>query len=161
MPVYVARAEGDCCDPVIRDGDWMVCDRRGDFKPGRFIIYSLDGARPQVKQLLVEDGVTILHRVNPAMEDTIIPDPSRLELLAEVHYVTRTREFALYLAGLAGGVRLGRDGIPVLDMDAIEFCPWLIARAGSAGDSKKRLDDLEHGRLVRMNGRRKGIRKAR
>lgn len=157
LPVYLARAEGDCCRPVIRDGDWMVCDRTCEIKPGRFVIYRLDGGRPQVKQLLVTDGVTILHRTNPEMEDTMIEDPSRLEFLAEVHYVTRTREFAQYLAGLRGGVGLGRDGIPVLDMDAVEFCPWWIARAQSAGDRKKWLDGLEDGRLARMKRPRRAL----
>jgi hypothetical protein len=138
---YVARGAGECLHPVIRDGDWMVCDRtRVDkVRSGSFVIVSVPGLRLRVnsasprstwdnevmtKQLRIDpDGRKRLFMLDPEPREIPIDDPSKITIVAVVQYVTKSWTYALKLSRSEGGMTIGEDGIPELDIDSIHYSP--------------------------------------
>jgi repressor LexA len=87
---YVLRVKGDSMiDEQIRDGDYVVVDRRESVRDGEMVIALLDGERATLKKLYRERGGKVrLQPANARMKPLFV-DPASLQVQGVVIGVLR------------------------------------------------------------------------
>jgi repressor LexA len=71
---YVLRVQGDSMiDEQIRDGDYVVVERRDVADDGETVVALIDGSEATLKRLYRESSMVRLQPANPQMNSIIIP----------------------------------------------------------------------------------------
>jgi repressor LexA len=86
---YVLQVQGSSMiDEQIRDGDFVVVERRKSVRDGETVVALIDGSEATLKRFYAGNGEVRLQPANPTM-DPIYVNPSRLQLQGVVVGVIR------------------------------------------------------------------------
>ena len=86
---YVLQVTGSSMiDEQIRDGDFVVVERRKSVRDGETVVALIDGAEATLKKFYTGNGEVRLQPANPTMEPIFV-DPMRLQLQGVVVGVIR------------------------------------------------------------------------
>ncbi len=87
---FVLRVRGDSMiDEQIRDGDYVVCEKRSDPRRGETVVALLDSCEATLKKFYREKGKIRLQPANPDFEPIVV-DPSAVEIQGVVVGILRT-----------------------------------------------------------------------
>jgi repressor LexA len=86
---YVLRVQGDSMiNEQIRDGDFVVIERRETAQPGETVVALIDGRDATLKKFYPEGARVRLQPANPEVEPILVP-PDRLQIQGVVVGVIR------------------------------------------------------------------------
>jgi repressor LexA len=73
--VYLLKVRGESMvDEQIRDGDYVIIERRTDPRSGEVVVALLDGERATLKKFYREDRQIRLQPANPTMTPILVPE---------------------------------------------------------------------------------------
>lgn len=77
---YVLEVRGESMiEAGIRDGDWVVIERRDHARNGDIVVALIDGSEATLKRIEQRPGRVVLYPANSALEPTIYP-PERVRI---------------------------------------------------------------------------------
>ena len=87
---FVLKVRGDSMiDEQIRDGDYVICERRSEPRRGETVVALLDSGEATLKKYYREKGKIRLQPANPDFEPIVV-DPSAVEIQGIVVGILRT-----------------------------------------------------------------------